>query len=173
EPAVVVLLGVRSTLPIAITVSFRPRLRLMWPATSMTGYVGWDDAARVYSLTEETHRYAGIVGCPLGRDVSLMPYQEEPRDVPNRFVIDAPLEDLARELVPIVIAGGVEGQAAAKATYDRILSSVHSLYGRTADHYAQLDRDTARVTAPDSRLETAFRWAKIGIDKGVATSQDR
>ena len=56
-----------------------------------------------------------------------MPYQEEPRDIPNRFVIDAPVDPLKQRRIPIVIAGSVEGRAAARATYDRILGSVKAL----------------------------------------------
>ena len=37
EPGIVMLLDVRSVLPLSIVGSFRPRLRLMWPAGSMTG----------------------------------------------------------------------------------------------------------------------------------------
>jgi glycogen debranching enzyme len=170
EPGIVVLLDVDTTLPIAITASFRPRLRLMWPATSMTSNVGWSETERVYYLTEESQRYAAVVGCPLARDVSLMPYQEEPRDVPNRFVVERTPDDLAREYVPIVIAASVEGRAAAKTTYERILSSIEQLYDRTADHYAQLDRETASVATPDAKLDEAYRWAKVGLDKGLATN---
>src|SRR5256885_3415585 len=43
EPGVIVLLDVDSTLPIAVTVSFRPRLRLMWPPPSTTASLGWDE----------------------------------------------------------------------------------------------------------------------------------
>jgi glycogen debranching enzyme len=170
EPGVIIALDVHSVLPITITASFRPRLRLMWPAPSMTSNIGWDEAAHVYYLTEETRRYAGVVGSPSARDVSVMPYQEEPRGVPNRFVIQMAPPDLERELVPIVITGSMEGRAAAKAAYDRILASVRTLYERTADHYEHLDRETVSVTTPDRRLDTAFRWAKIGIDKGLATN---
>jgi glycogen debranching enzyme len=184
EPGIVILLDVQSVLPISITVSFRPRLRLMWPATAMTASIGWDGASRVYSLTEESGRYAGIVGCPFGRDVSVMPYQEEPRDVPNRFVIvadrtDRPRTDgtqsaeridLTDRFVPIVITGSLEGRDAAKRTYDRILASIPSLYAGTADYYDQLDRATLSVETPDERINTAFRWAKVGIDKGLATN---
>ena len=56
----------------------------------MTGDVGFDDKAQAYSLTEETRRFAAVIGSPGARDVSLMPYQEEPRDVPVRFMIDVP-----------------------------------------------------------------------------------
>ena len=169
EPGLAILLDVDSRLPIAVTASFRPRLRLMWPATSMTANLGWDEDAHVYYLTEETRRLAAVIGCPLGRDVSVMPYQEEPRDAPNRLLIQVP-PDAAGGFVPLVIAASLDGRDAAKSAYDRILSSTRALYERTADHFAQLDRDTLQLSAPDRDLETAFRWAKIGIDKGLATN---
>jgi glycogen debranching enzyme len=168
EQGIVILLDVDSVLPLTITAAFRPRLRLMWPAPSMTGSLSWDADAHVYTISEETRRYAGVIGCPSGRDVSVMPYQEEPRDIPNRFVIDAAVDTLKQRRIPIVIAGSVEGRAAARATYDRILGSVQALYEGTADHYDRLDRDTLGITTPDDRLNAAFRWAKVGIDKGLA-----
>jgi len=180
EPGVVILLEVESVLPLSITASFRPRLRLMWPATSMSSNLSWDGDAHAYFLTEETNRFAGVLGSPDARDVSVMPYQEEPRDLPNRFVIDPPrLADArsgqapprpARRVIPIVITGSVEGRAAAKAAYDRILASIPDLYAKTADHYARLDRSTVGISTPEPRLDEAFRWAKVGIDKGVATN---
>jgi len=170
EPGIVILLDVESVLPISISASFRPRLKLMWPATAMTASIGWDPSAHTYSLSEETGRYAGIIGCPFGRDVSVMPYQEEPRDVPNTLVISAPPADLKRGFVPIVMTASIEGRDAARRAYDRILSSIPGLYTSTADHYEQLDRTTLGIETPDERINTAFRWAKIGIDKGLATN---
>ena len=64
EPAIVMLLDVSTTLPIRITAAFRPRLRLMWPAGLMTPYVAWDESERVYALTEESRRFAGVIGSP-------------------------------------------------------------------------------------------------------------
>ena len=77
--------------------------------------------------------------------------------MPNRFVIDAPrLAEAARRrlpaitaLIPIVIAGSVEGRAEAKTAYDRMLGVVPALYEKTADHYARLDRDTVSIATPD------------------------
>lgn len=57
-----------------------------------------------------------------------MPYQEEPRDVPARFIINASPEDLRSSFIPIIIAGGVEGRQKAKASYDHLLDSVPALY---------------------------------------------
>jgi glycogen debranching enzyme len=170
EQGIVILLEVDSVLPLTITASFKPRLRLMWPAPSTSTGLGWDADSHVYTLTQDAGPYAGVIGCPSGRDVSVMPYQEEPRDIPNRFVIDATPDTLKSRRIPIVIAGSVEGRAAARAVYDRILGSVQTLYERAADHYERLDRDTVSVVTPDERLNTAFRWAKVGIDKGLATN---
>ena len=123
EPGIIMLLDVQSVLPLTITGSFRPKLRLMWPAGLMTGYLGWDEKDHVYTVSEETGRFVGMIGSPAARDVSLMPYQEEPRDVPVRFVIEAAPEAMKSHFIPIVIAGSVDGREKAKATYDKLLSS--------------------------------------------------
>jgi glycogen debranching enzyme len=170
EPGVVMLLDVESVLPLSVTASFRPRLKLMWPAGLMTGYLNWDEKAKVYSITEETHRFAAVVGSPLARDISVMPYQEEPRDVPAQFVLDVPNETVKSQFIPIVITGSVEGYAQARETYDRLLQNARELYEKNVAHYATLLKETVQVTTPDERLNEAFVWAKIGIDKGVATN---
>src|SRR5947209_6558200 len=87
EPAVVMLFDVDSVLPLTISARFRPRLKLMWPAGLMTGGLSWDEKQHAYFITEETGRYVGVVGSPAARDVSVMPYQEEPRGQPSQFLL--------------------------------------------------------------------------------------
>src|SRR3989454_6148141 len=123
EPGIIMLLDVESVLPMTITGSFRPKLRLMWPAGLMTAYLGWDENSHVYTIGEETNRFVGMIGSPIARDVSVMPYQEEPRDAPVRFVIDAAPGAAKSRFIPIVIAGSVEGRVKARATYDKLLAS--------------------------------------------------
>ena len=168
EPGILMLLDVRSVLPLTVVGSFRPRLRLMWPAGLQTGDVGWDEKARVYSITEETRRFAAVIGCPGARDVSLMPYQEEPRDVPVRFTVEVTPDRARTHLVPIVLAGSVEGRAAALATYEKLLRDAPRLYAAAAAHYRALEERTVRLSTPDPRVDEAFAWAKVGIDKGLA-----
>ena len=170
EGGIVMLLDVRSVLPLTITASFRPRLKLMWPAGLMTGTLSWDDKLHAYYIWEETHRFVGIAGSPLARDVSQMPYQEEPRDVPAEFQMDVPLEILKSHFIPIVIAGSVEGLEKAKETYDRLLGNVEALYEKNVTYYTQLQNETVQIETPDERLNTAFKWAKVGVDKGFATN---
>ena len=170
EPGICMLLDVQSVLPLTITASFRPRLRLMWPAGLMTGNLHWDENEEIYDITEESKRFVGIIGSPGARDISVMPYQEEPRDVPIQFVIDVPTERMKSHFVPIIIAGSTEGRDAAKGVYDRLLENVEELYEKTVEHYEQLQDETVQVESPDERLNTAFKWAKVGVDKGFATN---
>jgi len=170
EPGLVMLLDVQSVLPLTVIGSFRPRLKLMWPAGLMTANVGFDEKDHVYSLTEESNRFAAVIGTPGARDVSLMPYQEEPRDVPVRFTVEVPMEAMRGSLLPIVIAGSVEGRDKAKAAYDRLLASARPLYESNVAYYHALQERTLALETPDERLDTAFAWAKVGVDKGLATN---
>ena len=166
---VVMLLDVDAIRPLTIAMSFRPDLGLMWPAGLMTGFVGFDAGAGRYFTGEETQTFYGLVGSPLARDVSVQPYQEEPQDIPNTFEMRV-TPDVARDVyVPVVIAGSVTGRADAEATYDRLLANVPALYAETVAHYRRLDQ-TMLVDTPDDRLDEAFAWAKVGMDKGVATN---
>ena len=171
EPGIVMLLDVDALRPLTVTMELRPDLSLMWPAGLMTGFVGFDAARGRYFTGEETQRFVGVFGSPLARDVSVQPYQEEPQDVPTRFEMTV-TPDVARDfLIPIVVAGSTTGRADAEAAYDRILQNVPALFAETAAHYQRLDR-TMQISTPDDRLDEAFAWAKVGMDKGLATSPD-
>jgi glycogen debranching enzyme len=170
EPGIIMLLDVQSALPLTVNVSFRPRLRLSWPAGLMTGSLSWNERARVYYITEETKRFAGVVGSPAASDVSVMPYQEEPRDVPARFRIEVPAGGMSSNFVPIIIAGSAEGREKAKAAYDRMLASIPTLYEKNVAHYRRLEEETLGISTPDRQLDEAFAWAKVGVDKGVVTN---
>jgi glycogen debranching enzyme len=170
QPAMVMLLDVETTLPMRITGSFRPRLRLMWPAGLMTPYVSWNETDQTYVIGEESRRFAGAIMAPGARDLSLMPYQEEPRDVPVSFAIDVSLADAERRYIPIVIAGSVKGADEARATCRAVLDAALELHGATIAHYRELAERTTSVDTPDDRLDEAFAWAKVGIDKGIVTN---
>jgi glycogen debranching enzyme len=167
EPGIVILFDVQSVLPLSISVSFRPRLKLMWPAGLMTGTLSWEEKEHAYYITEETRRFVGMIGSPSARDAAVMPYQEEPRDVPMRFTIDAS-HDANSQYLPVIIAGSSEGREKAKESYHRLLDSVQKLYEKNVDHYQHLQAETTRIETPDPSLNTAFDWAKVGIDKGIA-----
>src|ERR1044072_9228582 len=68
EPGLVMLLDVDSKLPVTVTVSFRPKLALAWPAGLMTGNLDWNEKEHVYYIVEESKRFVGGVGSAAGGD---------------------------------------------------------------------------------------------------------
>src|SRR5262245_23916261 len=167
EGAIVILLDIDTVLPMTVIGSFRPSLRPMWPAGSGTANAGWDAAGHAYELSEDSGRFAARVSVPGGVDRSLMPYQAEPRHVPLEFTIDVTPDRARRELVPIVISAGMDGRAAVRATSDRIAADIAGMYRRTVAHYASLIESSAKIETPDARIDRAFEWALVGMDKGL------
>jgi glycogen debranching enzyme len=168
EPGIVSLLEVRSALPMTVIGSFRPRLRLMWPAGLMTGEVAWDEKASAYTIGEETKRFAAAIAAPGAKDLAVMPHQEEPRDVPIRFAAEAPIHGAA--FLPMAIAGSIEGRDRATETALRLIREARPLYDATVAHYRRVSSETLEIETPDPRVNEAFAWAKVGIDKGLASN---
>ncbi|MCY7345289.1 MAG: hypothetical protein LH614_03635 [Pyrinomonadaceae bacterium] len=170
EQGLIVLLDIKTTLPMTVAVSFRPKLKLMWAGNTMTPFVGQDEKEKYYFIGEETQKFYGIVGSPNAKDVSLNPYQEEPKDVPVKYVLQISPEQAAKNFVPIVIAGSTDGRDKAVAVYKNLLTNALPLYEKNVRYYEDFLDRTTNVKTPDERLNTAFAWAKIGVDKGVATN---
>lgn len=170
EAAIVMLLDVDSVLPMTVSATFKPKMRLMWLAGSMTPGVEWNSEQKRYYLTEETGKLVGVIGSPLARDASVMPYQEEPQDVPNQFLIETSAEVYKRNYIPIIIAASANNRAEARQTYDKVLASIPELYAKNVEHYKKLETDFVQIKTPDERLNRAFAWAKVGVDKGLATN---
>lgn len=170
EQGLISLLDIKTTLPMTIHVSFRPKLRPMWAAGLMTPFTGQDEKEKYYFIGEESQKFYGIIGSPNAKDVSLMPYQEEPKDVPVRYTVQISPAEAEKNFVPIVISGSTEGRGKAVEVYKKLLSDPLSFYEKNVQYYENLLNRTTDLKTPDERLNTAFAWAKIGVDKGVATN---
>jgi glycogen debranching enzyme len=170
EPGVLALLDIDTVLPMTVSVSFRPCLRPMWPAGSMTPYVDWDQGLQAYILSEESRRLAGVIGAPGARDTALMPYQEEPRDVPLRMLVQVTPEQARQTYLPIAAAASLAGADEAREAYRRLLALAPDLYQGNVDHYRRLAGSTLRLTTPDPEINQAYAWAVVGMDKGLATN---
>lgn len=170
EQGLIILLDINTKLPMTIDVAFRPKLKLMWAGNMMTGYYGQDEKEKFYFIGEETQKFFGIVGTPEAKDISLMPYQEEPKDVPVRYQLEISADEAKKNFVPVVIAGSTDGRAKAVENYKKLLNNALPLYEQNVKYYENFLEKTTQVKTPDERLNTAFDWAKIGTEKGVATN---
>ncbi len=170
EQGLIVLLDIKTILPMTLAVSFRPKLKLMWAGNTMTPFVENDEKQKFYVIGEESKKFFGIVGSPGAKDVSLMPYQEEPKDVPVKYTLQISPEQAVNNFVPIIIAGSTDGREKAIENYKKLLNQAVPLYEKNVQYYENFLDRTTNVKTPDERLNTAFAWAKIGVDKGVATN---
>jgi hypothetical protein len=164
-PGGLVLLDVQTSTPLEVTVRFRIDLKPMWPAALGGQYSYWDDAAKAYVAGEASRKHAALVGSPLARTPPVQPAHNLP-DAPSQFTIAITPEDAARGLVPIVIAASHEGAPAARKIYGDLLGSVEPLYRSTEAHYRRLREELTSIRTPDPRVDLAFEWGKVALDKG-------
>ena len=167
EPGLVMLLDIDSPRPLTIRGSFRPALSLMWPAGLQTGNIFWQPNHQRYGIVEELGKYVGMVSVPGAKDLSIIPYQEEPKDTPNTFEIRILPETHREHFIPIFVTGGTDGWQAAEENLKRLQVDPKALYEQTTAYYKTFLSQTTSVETPDERLNTAYTWAKIGTEKGV------
>ncbi|HSK08925.1 MAG TPA: hypothetical protein VK911_05070, partial [Vicinamibacterales bacterium] len=165
EPGGLVLLDVSTSEPLTIVVRFRPDLKPMWPAALGGQYSYWDDRLKAFVIGEGSRKNAALVGSPFALAPPEQPAHNLP-DAPSQFAIRVTPDLAARGLIPIVITASVEKLDAARQTYATLLGSAERLYREQAAHYRRLREEMTSVETPDARVDLAFEWAKVSLDKG-------
>ena len=165
DQGAVMLLDVTTSQPLQVVVKFRPDLKPMWPAALGGQYSYWDAGQKAYVLGEASGKHAAMIGSPFGIDPPEQPAHNLP-DAPSQFTIAVTPETAARGLVPIVISASLEGLKGAQATYQKLLASSEAMYRESAAHYRRLREEMTGIDSPDDRLDLAFEWGKVALDKG-------
>lgn len=165
EQGGLVLLDVRTSVPLRITVKFRIDLKPMWPAALGGQNSAWDDTAKAYVAGEASRKHAALIGSPLASTPPEQPAHNLP-DAPSQFSIDVTPERAAGGLIPIAISASTDGADAARRTYARLLTNAETLYRSTAAHYRHVRDELTSVETPDPRMHLAFEWGKVALDKG-------
>ena len=160
-----ILLDVTTSQPLQVVVKFRPDLKPMWPAALGGQYSYWDEGQKAYVLGEASGKHSAMIGSPFALDPPEQPAHNLP-DAPSQFTIAISPETAARGLVPIVIAASLDGLKGAQATYQTLLGSSEALYRESAAHYRRLREEMTSIDSPDDRLDLAFEWGKVALDKG-------
>jgi len=169
-PAAVMLLDVRSSRPLTLYFDFTPDLTPMWPGGMGGQFSVWDGEKQAFLLTESRRKYAAYVGSPQAVTGSALPAHNLP-DAPTRMVLEVTPEQAAESLVPVIVAGSVEGvegrQAPARAweVYEKVLADLESLYRETGRHYQASRARRLQVTTPEPELNLAVEWAAVALEK--------
>jgi glycogen debranching enzyme len=165
QPGALVLLDVHTSVPLQVIVRFRVDLKPMWPAALGGQYSYWDRALGAYVAGEASRRHAALIGSPLALTPPEQPAHNLP-DAPSQFIVPVTPEVAARGLIPIVITATPDGLEAAKKTYAALLASAERDYSDAAAYYQRLRGELTAVETPDDRINQAFEWGKVALDKG-------
>jgi glycogen debranching enzyme len=165
QPGGLVLLDVRTSVPLRVTVKFRIDLKPMWPAALGGQNSAWDEGAKAYVAGEASRKHAALVGSPLAATPPEQPAHNLP-DAPSQFSIDVTPERAAAGFIPIAISASPEGADVARQTYAQLLTNAEALYHATAAHYRHVRDELTSVETPDPRMHLAFEWGKVALDKG-------
>src|SRR6266849_4859733 len=168
EPGALILLDVETEQPLEIEAFFHRGFQLEWPAALGATYLDWSAPQHAFYLGEEQKKFSALVGSPTATE----PRAEFQTNYSERQESSFRLGPTAKgkESRLIVIAGSLEGRAAAEKTYQHLTADYAKLLKDSAEYYrAYLDK-TVSVELPDAQIQLAYDWARVSMLQGVVTN---
>jgi len=171
EPGVIVLLDITTVRPLELVASFQSDLNLMWPAGIGGQYAIWLGERQRFLLSESRREYNAYIGSPFATEGSSHPAHAAP-DAPSVFRIAVDTTRIARELIPIVIAGGIMPRDTVNALYNRLLTDARTYYNERVERARYLREGLVSVATGDTLLDLALEWAKVNLDEALVCNPD-
>src|SRR6266566_3305768 len=168
EQGAVILLDVETEQPFEIEAAFHRDFQLEWPAALGATYSNWTAEERAFYCGEEQRKFAALVGSPTAAEPQLE-YQtnySEARE--SSFRLGATAKGKERKL--IVIAGSMEGRAAAEKTYHHLTGDYADLLKESAEYYHTYLAQTVSLDLPDSQIQQAYDWSRVSLLQGMVTN---
>jgi len=168
EQGAVILLDVETEQPFEIEAAFHRDFQLEWPAALGATYSNWIAEQRAFYFGEEQRKFAALVGSP----TAVEPQQEYQTNYSeaqeSSFRLGVTAKGKERKL--IVIAGSMEGQAAAGKTYRHLTGDYADLLKESAEYYRNSLAQTVSVDLPDAQLQRAYDWSRVSMLQGMVTN---
>jgi len=189
---VMALFQLSSIRPMALTFSFTPEVKPMWPApvsgdvdpewvrlntprkaplndTTRPGGEGAEYPAGWYMLHTDFDNLAGAIALPGSEPGILSPYQDEPHAYPLQFVLRFdPKKDEGRYYPLLMAVGTTEATSTEQVLAAKLIAlneQAAKLYQNTADHYAHFFDTRLTAETPDAAFNRALQWAAVSIDQ--------
>src|SRR5439155_12135398 len=168
EQGAVILLDVETEQPFEIEAAFHRDFQLEWPAALGATYLNWVAERRAFYFGEEQRKFAAMVGSPTAADAQ-PEYQTNYTEArKSSFRLGATTKGKERKL--IVIAGSMEGGAAAEKTYRHLAANYEGLLKESAEYYRNALAQTVSVELPDAQLQRAYDWSRVSMLQGMVTN---
>jgi glycogen debranching enzyme len=165
-PGAIVTYSVESQNPVDIVVRFVPVLNLMWPAGIGGQDVSWNSAASGYLLTEQTHRFSGVIGS------TAVVAHDEIFNRPGSSTAEAGLAFTVRpagsgriRTASVVIASADDNGKSLNSAVSRLTDNRNALEKEAAQHYADLRSSVLQIETPDADLNRDLAWAEVALDQ--------
>ena len=165
EAAAAIFFDIDSNKPITITMKFVPDFKPMWPASLGGQYTYWMPEDHAFGLSDGTSVPTAMIGSPAVSaytdfvDIGVMNGEME-------LKLRATAEQARKQLIPVVFALSMKGEADARAVFHRVLDHAGELYEQNAAYHRDFLAHTMRIDTPDPELNSAFEWAKVALDAG-------
>jgi glycogen debranching enzyme len=168
EEGAVILLEVETEQPLEIEAVFHRDFQLEWPAALGATYLDWAAAQHAFYFGEEQRKFSALVGSPTATEphAEFQTNYSESRESSFRLGLTAK----GKERKLIVIAGSVEGRAAAEKTYQHLTASYADLLRESVEYYRDYLGKTASLDLPDAQLQQAYDWSRVSVLQGLVTN---
>jgi glycogen debranching enzyme len=168
EPGAVILLDVETEQPLEIEAFFHRDFQLEWPAALGATYLDWSAQQHAFYFGEEQRKVSALVGSPTASE----PRAEFQTNYSERQESSFRLGPTAKgkESRLIVIAGSLEGRAAAEKTYQHLTADYLKLLKDLAEYYRTYLDKTVSVELPDAQIQQAYDWARVSMLQGMVNN---
>ena len=171
EQGSLVLLDIDTARPLTLTVSFVPDLKPMWPGGLGGQAAYWRDDLKAFIITESRRKYNGFFGSPAATKGVATPAHQLASGA-LRFDIKVDPQQARKSFYPLIIAGSTKDRQAAIDLYNKLAATIPEQYQQTFQHYRRLRDEMLSIETPDEKLNLAFEWAKVSLDKGMVDNPD-
>ena len=164
---------IQSIRPVDLTFSFKPEMKLIWPAASddvpSPEWVKTAGSSGFYLLHLNFPDHAAALALPGAEPGILAPYQERPTTYPLQFVLHFdPARDASR-IYPLLVTTAESATETTKSNFASVLQAQDKAFASTfldnRSAYRQFLATHTSLETPDASLDQAFRWAELSIDQ--------
>ncbi|HEV1993064.1 MAG TPA: hypothetical protein VGR03_01925 [Candidatus Acidoferrum sp.] len=168
EQGAIVILDVETERPLEIEAAFHRDFQLEWPAALGATYLDWVAERRVFYFGEEQRKFAALAGSPTATEPRSEFQTNYSEAQESSFRLGPTTKGKESKL--IVIAGSLDGRAAAEKTYQHLTTDYAQLLKESAEYYRAYLEKTVSVELPDAQIQRAYDWARVSMLQGVVNN---
>jgi glycogen debranching enzyme len=168
EQGALIILEVETEQPLEIEAAFHRDFQLEWPAALGATYLDWAATQHAFYFGEEQKKFSAMVGSPTAAEPRAEFQTNYSESQESSFRLGPMAKGKERKL--IVIAGSMEGPAAAEKTYRHLTADYADLLKESTQYYRNFLAQTVTLDLPDEQIQRAYDWSRVSMLQGMVTN---